>query len=91
MEPTQIFNLTEVVFWMGLACIVAFWALNEKKQLRLVLGILPTLLLFGCSDLFEIMSGAWWRPWWLFLWKVSCFAGILIIFLYLIKIRNRKA
>jgi hypothetical protein len=92
MESTETFNLIEAVFWMGLACLAAFRALTGIKQRRLILIVLSILLfLFGCTDLFEITSGAWWKPWWLLLWKVSCFAGILLTFLFLIKIRNRKA
>jgi hypothetical protein len=39
-----------------------------------------TFLMFGLSDLVEAQSGAWWRPWWLLVWKVTC-VSILIALL----------
>jgi hypothetical protein len=24
------------------------------------------------SDLVEARTGAWWKPWWLFVWKAAC-------------------
>ena len=29
-------------------------------------------VVFGCSDFVEYHTGAWWRPWWLLLWKAAC-------------------
>ncbi|NES83824.1 MAG: hypothetical protein F6K10_21760, partial [Moorea sp. SIO2B7] len=29
-------------------------------------------LLFGLSDIVEVQTGAWWHPWWLFIWKIIC-------------------
>jgi len=29
-------------------------------------------LLFSGSDAMTITTGAWWRPWWLFVWKATC-------------------
>ena len=36
-----------------------------------------TLLAFGASDLVETSTGAWYDPWWLFLWKAACVACLL--------------
>lgn len=27
---------------------------------------------FGVSDIIELQTGAWWRPWWLLLLKAAC-------------------
>jgi hypothetical protein len=40
-----------------------------------------TFFLFGLSDIIEVQTGAWWHPWWLFVWKsLCCFSmvGLLI-------------
>ena len=31
-----------------------------------------SLIAFGVSDIVEVQTGAWWRPWWLFAWKATC-------------------
>lgn len=38
------------------------------------------LVAFGLSDLAEVGTGAWWRPWWLLTWKGGCVAifGVLL-------------
>lgn len=39
-----------------------------------------TFAAFGLSDVVEVQTGAWYRPWWLFAWKAACvavFAGLL--------------
>ena len=33
--------------------------------------------LFGMSDVVEVQTGAWWRPWWLFAWKALCVLAML--------------
>ena len=37
-------------------------------------------LLFGGSDIVEVQTGAWWSPWWLFVWKASCVLSMAILF-----------
>ena len=42
------------------------------------------LILFGISDFFEMATGAWWRPWWLLIWKGLCLiVGIILVILIL--------
>jgi len=36
-------------------------------------------LLFGGSDIVEVQTGAWWSPWWLFVWKASCVLSMVIL------------
>ncbi|MHC4132622.1 MAG: hypothetical protein ACYSSP_06740 [Planctomycetota bacterium] len=51
------------------------------------------LIAFGCSDFVEIRTGAWWRPWWLLVWKGGCLTGfaILLAWYYLLKKRDAEA
>jgi len=34
-------------------------------------------LAFAGTDLVEMQTGAWWRPWWLLVWKAAC-VGVLV-------------
>lgn len=34
---------------------------------------------FGLSDVVEMGTGAWWRPWWLFAWKAACVLALLVL------------
>jgi hypothetical protein len=51
--------------------------------------VITTLVffLFGLSDIVEVQTGAWWSPWWLFVWKVSC--GLSMIILLWLYLRDR--
>jgi len=47
-----------------------------------------TFVVFGGSDVVEAHTGAWWRPWWLFVWKAICVGVLLVLF---IRYRIRRA
>ncbi|MTJ49845.1 hypothetical protein [Dolichospermum sp. UHCC 0259] len=51
--------------------------LVAKRKNQIVAFI---FLVFGISDIIEVQTGAWWKPWWLFLWKASCVIGFMICF-----------
>jgi hypothetical protein len=38
-----------------------------------------TFVLFGASDLIEVRTGAWWRPWWLLAWKAACVFALIVL------------
>ncbi len=75
-------NVIEAGFWMIFGMILAIGARNQKRSFR-NLGLTACLasVLFGLSDLVEARTGAWWRPWWLLVWKTLCGAGLLLCFL----------
>jgi hypothetical protein len=73
-EPSFIYaNYAEACLWAAMAVIVII-------KLRTPSGIIlaMALLLFGLSDVVETRTGAWFRPWWLFVWKALCVLAILI-------------
>jgi hypothetical protein len=72
------YNLTEAAFWaiFGLFCLTRALRSSTGRDRMVVTCI--TLLVFGLSDLVEIQTGAWWRPWWLLLWKATCL-GVLAL------------
>ena len=38
-----------------------------------------TFCAFGVSDIVEVETGAWWRPWWLLVWKGLCIVVLLVL------------
>ena len=81
----QYFNLAEGIAWIGLG--VYFFALllrRTHRGLNVLIGI--AFVLFGISDFVEMHTGAWWRPWWLLVWKGLC----LLALLFLLTLRHRR-
>ena len=66
-------NLIEAGVWFVLAVVLFIYAFRREWRLRPTLWFLAVVIIaFGFSDLVEARTGAWWKPWWLFLWKVTC-------------------
>lgn len=54
-------------------------SVRQHRQMAAV-----TFFLFGLSDIIEVQTGAWWHPWWLFLWKSLCVISmVIVLILYL--------
>ena len=72
-------NSVEALVWVtiGVLLLLSFkkLAANSPKKDGVVLGIL--FVAFGASDVVEVYSGAWWRPWWLLIWKTLNATGLL--------------
>ena len=64
-------NVAEAGLWLALAGVV----LVRWRQITAA----AVLLAFGASDLVETQTGAWWRPWWLLAWKVTCVAVLVVL------------
>lgn len=77
-------NLVEAGLWVLIAVGLTWAARREQKRVRQIWQAMAvTLTLFGVSDVIEVFTRAWWRPWWLFLWKALCvttIAGLLILY-----------
>jgi hypothetical protein len=75
-------NLVEAGFWVIFGLILAVTALRRPSAYRtLAVSACLVSILFGLSDLVEASSGAWWRPWWLLVWKGLCITGLVLCFL----------
>jgi Na+-transporting NADH:ubiquinone oxidoreductase subunit NqrD len=89
MTSLEIFNLIEACIWI---CIGTFLLLIGPKyfnvKIKLILPGSVLFFLFGISDIVEIFSGSWYRPWWLFAWKVANAVLLLGFMIYLIKFRK---
>lgn len=80
-EGVATFNLLEAVFWGTVAAAMFKSAILSRSGHFSMLVLAAALFcLFGVSDIVEMYTGAWWRPWWLFIWKGSCVAGLVGVY-----------
>ena len=77
MDALAIFNSFEAVFWISVGSVV--WTKSQQTGRHRQLGRIATLwfILFGISDIFEVFSGAWWRPWPLLVLKAACVIALV--------------
>ncbi|MGK0190183.1 MAG: hypothetical protein ACI9R3_006003 [Verrucomicrobiales bacterium] len=71
-------NAVEIFVWIAIALVIARRAAttgNRKDWLPAA-----AFFAFGISDAIEMSTGAWWKPWWLLVWKVTCVAIIARFF-----------
>jgi len=82
-------NLYEGILWLTVgAGFVISLVKRDQRVAKLVAAC--TFVAFGSSDFVEMATGAWWRPWWLFVWKAACvimMVGLLVAYLR----RQRRA
>ena len=80
-SPDQIFNFAEGWLWTIIALVFAIQA-NRKTNKYQQLAFFGSLAFFafGVSDFIEFTTGAWYRPWSLFVFKVLCVLGFLFLF-----------
>ncbi|MDB5344106.1 MAG: hypothetical protein JWP89_2483 [Schlesneria sp.] len=73
MTFVDIINVIELVWWPALGIYVARRTVGTVRPWR-QLGVIAavTLVVFGLSDAVELYTKAWWRPWWLLVWKAAC-------------------
>ena len=84
-------NLIEAGVWIVLSVVLFVHAVRSEKRLRPTLFVLGFMLaIFGVSDLVEARTGAWWKPWWLFVWKAVCVITLLSGFLRYYQIQKSK-
>lgn len=87
MTLVDYFNATEIVLWsaMGLGLLAVSFRRSRSQIEAAMAGLL--FLAFAGSDAVELTTGAWWRPWWLLVWKAACVVGLLLIG---VRVRRRK-
>lgn len=73
-----IFNSVEAAFWALAGLHVLRRFRNHPSPVRrLGTAACIAFFAFGASDLVEIQTGAWYKPWWLFGWKAACVVVLL--------------
>jgi hypothetical protein len=81
-------NYLEALYWAALGVLLAIFGRKPPfKPLALVGSAL--LIVFGASDAVEAQTGAWWRPWWLLLWKVLCLIALVWCYWHYRRIKGR--
>lgn len=84
-------NLIEAGVWFLLAVVLGIHALRRERRLRPTLFLIAlALAVFGGSDLVESRTGAWWKPWWLFVWKAACVLLLLLGFIRYYRLTKRS-
>ncbi len=82
-------NWIEAGVWFLIAAILFVHALRGPAAFRkTLLGLAVTVLFFGGSDLVEAQTGAWWKPWWLLVWKAVCVLLLLLGFIRYFRIKK---
>lgn len=87
-------NLLEAGLWITVAVVSAAMGIRRPGRVRKrCLVLAATMFAFGASDVVETQTGAWWRPWWLFVWKAACVAVLLALLVehYRARLAARRA
>ena len=88
----QIANYIEAGLWISIGLIFAGFAVRQSTRRRILSVIAsPTFLLFGVSDIIEVRTGAWWKPWPLLALKAACICVMLVLLRAYMRERNSKA
>jgi hypothetical protein len=76
-DALSLYNSLEAIFWMSPGGLV-FWKSRSNPRHR-PLGLVAAgwFVLFGASDVWEVFTGAWWRPWPLLLLKGICVISLI--------------
>ena len=74
----RIGNYVEAGLWIVIAVVFGILALRvvNSTSHRCIIAA-AVFALFGLSDIVEVRTGAWWRPWWLLTWKAACVTAML--------------
>ncbi len=71
-------NHVEAGLWTVIGLIFAVAGLRTSRPTNRRCCLLAVVFIaFGVSDVVEARTGAWWRPWWLLSWKVSCLLAMV--------------
>ena len=81
----EIANYVEAGVWVGMAVWCAVRGYRRGQWRTWVLA--GVLVIFGVSDVVEVRTGAWYRPWWLLVWKGVCVG--MIVWLLVAQARSR--
>jgi hypothetical protein len=82
-------NYCEAALWFAIGVAFLLVALRRRPLRATCLTAAAAFVAFGFSDVVEVHTGAWWRPWWLLAWKAACVG----MFVWLLReyVRTRSA
>jgi hypothetical protein len=76
----EVGNYVEAGVWGVIALVFTGYALRGRGMVRTrCWQAAVAFLAFGLSDVVEVQTGAWWKPWWLLVWKGACILGMLLL------------
>ena len=88
----RIANYLEAGLWcaIGLVFVVVASTRCETRPDSVIAAI--TFFIFGFSDVVEAQdfSGAWYRPWWLLIWKGLCVVVFVCLLVEHVRRRRRR-
>ncbi|MCP4785827.1 MAG: hypothetical protein GY903_05350 [Fuerstiella sp.] len=91
MDYVFVFNAFEALLWACIAVVLCLKAMRQEDiQGRSILAALA-FLVFAGSDIMEMQTGAWWRPWWLLVWKTVCIVTLVAVAVYHHRSRRPSA
>ena len=91
MPSFQTANYIEAALWILIALVFLASARNQERRNRCLFAAIA-FAMFGVSDIVEASTGAWWRPWWLLVWKALCIACMLgLLAGYVIRRRRQQS
>ena len=79
MDYVFAFNAFEASLWTVFGIILLFRATRQPQSRGRFLLAAAGFAAFAGSELMEMHTGAWWRPWWLLAWKATCIALLVSI------------
>ncbi|MBP7745469.1 MAG: hypothetical protein KA383_05000 [Phycisphaerae bacterium] len=80
MDEFVLANRIEAGVWIVMGLGFAVTAIRQAGLLRVrCVQAAVTLCAFGVSDLVEAHTGAWWKPWWLLVWKGLCVLVLVVL------------
>jgi hypothetical protein len=90
MTLVDYFNTLEIVLWslLGLGLLAVSLRRRKLRTEATMAGLL--FLAFAGSDAVELTTGAWWRPWWLLVWKAACIVGLVLVGVRVCRRRKKK-
>lgn len=87
-DIVEVGNYFEGVLWLVVAAGLAVALIRPTyRDLKAIAAV--NFAAFGISDFVEAQTGAWWRPWWLLVWKFAC--GAVMLALLVIYLRRKRA
>ena len=92
VDPEKFGNWLEAGLWICCSLAVLVKAFRDPIRFRpTFFKLAATLFVFGLSDVVESFTGAWWRPWWLLVWKTVCVLFLFLCFRAYYRIKRGAA
>jgi len=90
-DAVKWYNIFEGFLWSVFAAVFFVAALKpgEKNRRFCLMGGL-IFVVMSLSEFYEVRTGAWWRPWWLILWKGGVGVAFVPMYLWYRKIKRKQ-